>query len=184
MKKQNQSLDTNIEPTTQTITKTSASLIIPEQTVRRHSVGNVASASIVERLQAIAAQKPQSNAPNKANGNRNVGVSTDNKVQPVRGRNPANRGRGNQIRGRGGVVTNSGTNPVRPVYPTNIQNKRTSNPDLATIGKGNNMEGAMLKPIANQMAARRFSSDMRITEEQPGSLNVQRANSRGLLGRS
>ena len=223
MKNQQQSLDINVAPHMQTSTNASTSLSIPEQTVRRHSIGSaVASASIVERLQEIAAQNKPNDTPNNVNETKNVGMSTSNKTQPSRAvslRNAAlppnrpafvsaNRGRGTAIRGRGAMVTNSGTKPVRPVYLNNIQNKRTSNPDLATTSKGNNGEGVMLKPIANQIAARRFSSEIGITDSNnyqesnqnqgtsrqesnlpgsdyvvPGSLNLQTANLRENLGR-
>ena len=156
----NQSLDTNIESSKQSVVNPGTNLSIPEQNVRRHSIGTsaVASASIVQRLQQIAAEsdkKPAGgldcNKPFQAvpPGPR-FGAS-----QPYRNILP------NAIRGRAPPIMGPGVRPGgRPMGP----NKRTSNPDLTTAYQGKKEDSASLRPLESQMAARRFSSDMRIAD--------------------
>ena len=158
----NQSLDQNIESSKQNATNPGASLCIPEQNVRRHSIGTsaVASASIVQRLQQIAAESadPKSDIDKKP-----AGVLNSNKSFGAQGP-----GHSNASRGRAHPMMGRGINPCgRPIGPNGssfIQNKRTSNPDLATVYPGMKEKMTSLKPLENQMAARRFSSDMRIAD--------------------
>ena len=160
----NQSLDQNIESSKQNATNPGASLSIPEQNVRRHSIGTsaVASASIVQRLQQIAAESadPKSESDKKPAG---IGVLNSNKSFGAHGPGHANAGRGraHPMMGRG---INPSGRPIGPNGSSFIQNKRTSNPDLATVYPGMKEKMSSLKPLENQMAARRFSSDMRIAD--------------------
>ena len=150
---------------------------IPEQNVRRHSIGTsgVASASIVQRLQQIAAESAdqhtatdidktqaavlKNNISSTAQGCR-FEVS-----QPIRGSFAnASRGRAHQVIGRGISGINPGIRPIGQNRPPYLQNKRTSNPDLATVYTGMKESKASLKPLENQIAARRYSSDMRIAD--------------------
>ena len=174
----NQSLDTNVEGAAQISDKTCASLVIPDQNVRRHSIGtsSVASASIVERLQAIAAQSNQQQASNgekkqdvpftgsKENTSKTAGYRFNDGLPSRNGVVYANRGRGVQIRGRGVPLMHTGAKNMNKANPNRIQEKRTSNPDLAASFTCNAEVASKLKPLGNQSSPRRFSSDMRISD--------------------
>ena len=173
----NQSLDTNIENSKQSVTNPSATLSIPEQNVRRHSIGTsgVASASIVQRLQQIAAESADQHTASDIDKTQaavlknNISSTTQGcrfeVNQPIRGSFPsASRGRAHQVMGRGISGINPGIRPMGQSRPPYLQNKRTSNPDLATVYTGMKEGKASLKPLENQIAARRYSSDMRIAD--------------------
>ena len=150
---------------------------IPEQNVRRHSIGTsgVASASIVQRLQQIAAESADQHTATDIDKTQ-AAVLQNNKSstaqgcrfevsQPLRGSFPsASRGRAHQVMGRGISGIHPGIRPMGQCRPPYLQNKRTSNPDLATVYTGMKQSNTGLKPLENQIAARRYSSDMRIAD--------------------
>jgi len=178
----------------------------------------VASASIVERLQEIAAQGNQNNGSKNGIEKRPVGVSNGNKSYPIKTVGPrfvdgqnsqcsvanTNRGRAGPIMPRGAAIMNTGITSSRESNYNYTQNKRTSNPDIASSYTGKNEERSILNPLAYQSAARRFSSDMRMTDinnsnrgilnpqiipnhpglnnTQPNALNLPGTNTKGFIG--
>ena len=158
VQKQPQSFD--VQPTT-TTTSTAGSnartcLSIPQQAVRRHSVGttSVATASIIERLQSIAAQDQQNSTLNNANTNENRDVepTAANKGPSDRTANGGygghkpnqisivglNKGRGAPIRCRGATANTPGSTLQNLNWQTNkVQPMGISNPDLTSIANDN-----------------------------------------------
>jgi hypothetical protein len=135
--------------------------------------------------------KSNKSYPGKAVGQRFVdGQSFQSSVANT------NRGRAGPIMARGAAIMNTGVRPSRENSTNYTQNKRTSNPDIASAYTGKNEERAMLNPLAYQPAARRFSSDMRMTDinpqnipnhpgsdsTQPSSLNLPGTNLKGFIG--
>ena len=190
--KQLQSLDNQVQPIPPigkpigaTADQTNAGLCIPQQTVRRHSIGasTIASASIIERLRAIANENKQINSSSCEDENSDTAnPSTEGKLVSNQikrhgtelnalnanaGTNAYERGK-TAVAGNGRIPKNKneGSTWLRALR-NSIRRQNSSDPDLRAGIDPATGHANMLTPLNNQMAARMCTSDVRLQNTNP-----------------